>query len=94
MIEPKKMEGKNKGDILLYALSTCIWCRKTKKLLEELQVEYRWIDVDLIENIEDKTAVQREIVKWNPDASYPTMVINNKECVKGFDEDRIREVCK
>ena len=26
--------GKNKGHIVLYALSTCPWCGKTKKLLK------------------------------------------------------------
>ena len=31
------VDGENKGNILLFALSTCGWCAKTRKLLEELK---------------------------------------------------------
>jgi len=27
------VEGKNAGQIILYALSTCGWCKKTRELL-------------------------------------------------------------
>ena len=40
--------GKNMGDLKLFALSTCPWCRKTKQLLDELGVEYNFVDVDLL----------------------------------------------
>jgi len=46
--------GKNKGHIVLYALSTCPWCRKTKKLLEDLSVEYYFGDVDLMNDADKK----------------------------------------
>jgi glutaredoxin-like protein NrdH len=32
--------GKNAGDIKVYALSTCPWCKKTKQLLNDFGVEY------------------------------------------------------
>ena len=50
--------GKNKGHIVLYALSTCPWCRKTKKLLEDLGVEYYFGDVDLMNDADKKEALQ------------------------------------
>ena len=37
------VKGENKGKITLYALSTCGWCKKTKKLLDDLGVEYHYI---------------------------------------------------
>ena len=40
--------GKNVGKIMLYALSTCGWCRKTRDLLESLGVEYDYVYVDLL----------------------------------------------
>jgi len=46
--------------------------------------------VDLLP-VEEKDAVKKEIRKWNPDGSYPTIVINDKECVSGFDELEIKE---
>ena len=82
--------GKNKGHIVLYALSTCPWCRKTKKLLEDLGVEYYFGDVDLMSDAEKKDALV-VIQKWNPSTSFPTMVIDDKICIIGFQENVIKE---
>lgn len=87
----KYVAGKNKGKIMLYALSTCIWCRKTKNLLNELGVEYSYIDVDLLEG-EEKEKVKKEIEKWNPALSFPTIVIDDKKCIIGFKEKEIKEL--
>jgi glutaredoxin-like protein NrdH len=83
------VEGKNKGKVMLYALSTCGWCKKTKALLNELGVEYDYIDVDLLKGEEQDTVV-KEIMKFNPDCNFPTMVIDSKKCILGFKEDDIR----
>ncbi len=85
----KKVPGKGKGDIFLFALSTCGWCRKTKNLLNDLGLEYRYIDVDLLD-AQAKREVVEEVARWNPSTSYPTIVINNKGIV-GFQEDEIRQ---
>ncbi|NLW45930.1 MAG: glutaredoxin family protein [Firmicutes bacterium] len=80
----------SKGKVLLYALSTCIWCRKTKNLLDELGVAYDFIDVDLLTG-EDSQKIRREQELWNPSGSFPTLVINNAKCIIGFEEDQIRK---
>ena len=82
--------GKNKGHIVLYALSTCPWCRKTKKLLEELGVDYYFGDVDLMNDAEKKEALI-VIQKWNPSTSFPTMVVDDKKAIVGFQEEKIKE---
>jgi glutaredoxin-like protein NrdH len=84
------VDGKNKGKVMLYALSTCGWCKKTKALLGELGVEYDYTDVDLLEGAE-QDAVVKEIMKWNPASNFPTIVIDSKKCIIGFKEDEIRE---
>jgi len=84
------VEGQNKGKILLYAISTCGWCKKTKKLLSKLGVEYSYINVDLLEK-DQKDKVEDEVKKWNPKCNYPTMVINDKKCIVGYNEDEIKE---
>jgi glutaredoxin len=89
MLQVEHLEGKNKGKIMLYALSTCGWCRKTKELLNELGVEYDYIYVDLLED-EDKDTAMDEVKKWNPRLSFPTLLIDDK-CIVGFKEDEIRE---
>ena len=84
------VEGKNKGNVVLYALSTCGWCKKTRMLLEELGVEYNYVYVDLTEG-EERSKVIEDVQKWNPQVSFPTVVINNKDVIVGFKEDEIKE---
>ncbi len=83
------VSGKSKGDIILYALSTCVWCRRTKQLLDQLGVEYHYVDVDLLEG-EEKSKATEEVKNLNPRCSFPTLAIN-EDCVVGFDEQKIRE---
>jgi glutaredoxin-like protein NrdH len=87
-----KVAGKKKNDILMFTLSTCVWCMKTKKLLSSLGIEYSYIDVDLVgDDIEE---VIKEFNRWNPKQSFPTIVINNKKSIIGFQEDKIKELDK
>jgi glutaredoxin-like protein NrdH len=83
------VEGSRKGKIVLYTLSTCMWCRMAKELLRDLGVEYAYVDVDLLDAAEKEVARQ-EIRRWNPQGSYPTIVINDVESIAGYDESRIR----
>ena len=46
-IKMNHVEGTDKGRVVLYALSTCQWCRKVKDLLKELGIDFYYIDVDL-----------------------------------------------
>jgi len=85
--------GKNAGKIMLYALSTCIWCRKTRQLLADLGVEYDYLYVDLLQG-EERSNAMAAVDKWNPDSSFPTMVINDSRCIVGFKEKEIREALK
>jgi glutaredoxin-like protein NrdH len=84
------VEGTAKGDIVLYTLSTCMWCRMAKDLLKDMGVAYRYVDVDLLEAPEKELARQ-EIRKWNPKGSYPTIVIDNRTSISGYDEAEIKE---
>jgi glutaredoxin len=89
----KQVEGRKAGKLMLYAISTCPWCRKTKALLNELGVDYSYIDVDLVpEEEEDK--ISQELEKWNDRLSFPTLVIDDEEVIIGFQEERIRQVLK
>ena len=40
MYELTDVDGDDKGEIKLYAISTCVWCKRTKKLLGDLGVKY------------------------------------------------------
>ena len=82
--------GRNAGEIKLYALSTCPWCKKAKKLLDELGVDYYFADVDLLEGPE-RTQAMSVIRKWNPNGGFPTIILNNAKCIVGFKEGELRE---
>ena len=87
------VDGKNAGRVRLYALSTCVWCKKTKALLEDLGVAYEYEDVDLLSGPEEEAAIN-EMKKYDPDCSFPMLVINDSKYIIGFKEDEIREALK
>jgi glutaredoxin len=89
-VEFKRVAGRDLGSVVLYALSTCGWCRKTKRLLDGLGVEYSYVDVDELAGGAQAEA-KDDVRKWNPACSFPTLVINDQHCIVGFDERRIRE---
>lgn len=74
----------------MYALSTCAWCRRTKRFLEENGVEYDFVDVDLLSG-EERRAKKAEMKEWNPSGSFPTVVVDDNQVIIGFNKDRLRE---
>jgi len=90
MLKIEHIKGENKGKIMLYALSTCVWCKKTKKLFDKLGVEYSFVYVDLLDE-DNSSKIMDEIKRWNPRRSFPTTVINDKTCIVGYKEDEIKE---
>lgn len=83
-------EPGRRDDVMLYTLSTCVWCHKTKELLKQLSVDFHNIDVDLVPEVE-KEQIMDEVKKWNPEITFPTMVIHDQKCIVGYREDEIRE---
>jgi glutaredoxin len=91
MAKTTAVAGKNnRRRVLLYALSTCVWCQKTKKLLGRLEVAYHYIDVDLLRGRDEEEAME-EVKRLNPNCTFPTMVIDGKEVIAGFKESEIRK---
>ncbi|KQC04970.1 MAG: glutaredoxin [Methanoculleus sp. SDB] len=88
-MEFERVEGIDRGNIILYALSTCQWCRKTKELLGELGVAFSYIYVDLLEDDEMKEVLD-DVTRYNPRGSFPVIRIGDRVIV-GFHEDQIRE---
>ncbi|KAF5052990.1 MULTISPECIES: glutaredoxin family protein [unclassified Methanoculleus] len=82
--------GEDRGKVILYALSTCGWCADTKKFLTGLRVEFSYVYVDLLTGAE-RDRVVREVERWNPRLSFPTLVVNDAKAIVGFQEQEIRE---
>jgi len=90
-LETVKVPGADKKHkVLLYALSTCAWCKLAKKYLSENKVEYEYIDVDLCSE-KDRETIRNDIIKRGSEPSYPTVIIDNKLVITGFRKDKLRE---
>ena len=87
----KHVEGRDKGEIFLFTLSTCGWCFKTKTLLKNLGVAYSYVDMDLLDDEEAAKAME-VAKKFTSRTAYPTVIINGRECIVGFDPERLNEL--
>ena len=75
--------------VKIFTLSTCSHCKATKKFLTENGITFDFIDVDQVQGTQREN-VLNEVVKYNPQRSFPTIIIGDKIIV-GFKEDDIRE---
>ena len=75
--------------IILYSLSTCVFCDATKKMLDDLSIDYHCIQADELPEDEREKAVE-ELKRINPRCSFPTVVIENHVIV-GYKVQEIKE---
>jgi len=85
----------NAGDagnnrIFLFALSTCIWCKKLKALLDSLGVKYEFVFVDLLEGAKREETI-KELLKHNPSKSFPTLLVG-PHAIVGYQENKVKEL--
>ena len=86
-----KVSGtKNDHKVALYALSTCVWCKLTKQFLNENNVEYEFVDVDLADE-KDKQKIREIIQDKSGSVSYPTIIVDDKVVINGFRKDKLKE---
>jgi glutaredoxin-like protein NrdH len=86
-----KVSGKkNNHKVILYALSTCVWCKMTKQYLNDNSVEYEFVDVDLLDD-NDKSRVHSTIISKGGPLSYPTTIVDDKTVITGFRKDLLKE---
>ena len=78
--------------VKVYSLSTCPWCKKVKRLLDEKNVRYEVVDVDLAQGDEQKKALE-EVEKLTGRRSFPVTVINDT-VIQGFKEEEFEGALK
>ncbi len=83
--------GRNVGNIQIFALSTCGWCKKTKEFFTSHGIEYSYVDVDTLVGDELNQAKEQQR-KFNPRGSFPTIVIDQADSIAGYDEQKLREL--
>lgn len=77
-------------DIHLYALSTCPYCRMTKRYLDDHAITYEITEVDQLEGAEKEAAVAR-VKELSGGTSFPVLVADN-EVVVGFNKSKIAAI--
>jgi len=78
-------------NVKVYALSTCGWCHKTLKWMEDNAVACDTVYVDKLEGPK-KEEIMGEVKKYNPNRSFPTVVIDGGRIViVGFKPEQFEE---
>jgi glutaredoxin len=90
----EKISGINKKHtVFIYTLSTCGWCKRTKKFLKDKGVEYEFVDVDLC-SAEDLKKIRTDITNRGAEMNFPLIIIDDNKLIVGFREDEIEEALK
>ncbi|MBD3228385.1 MAG: hypothetical protein GF329_09370 [Candidatus Lokiarchaeota archaeon] len=85
----KNIPGENNShDVQLVTISTCVWCNRLKRLLNENKVDYDYIDIDLIQRGE-KNRLKNLLYDYTDRLSFPMCFIDG-ELVQGFKENIIK----
>lgn len=73
--------------IVLYALQTCSHCKDAKRWLQERQVPFRTIYVDMLVG-DERNDTLRRLRRINPSISFPTLLVGETPIV-GFKKETI-----
>ena len=76
--------------VTVYALSTCPYCKMTRKYLSDEGVGFDAIEVDLLEGQARADAIAR-VKELSGGTSFPVVQIGD-EVVVGFDKGRIKKL--
>jgi len=75
--------------VKIFTLSTCSHCKAAKKFLNDNGITFEFVDVDQVQGAQREN-ILNEVVKYNPQRSFPTIIIGDRIIV-GFKEDDIRK---
>ena len=77
-------------DIHLYALSTCPYCRMTKRYLDDHGITYEMTEVDLLEG-DEKQEVVDEVKRLSGGTSFPVLTADGQVIV-GFNKSKMADL--
>ncbi|MFX1276277.1 MAG: glutaredoxin family protein [Promethearchaeota archaeon] len=79
--------------ITIFTLSTCMWCKKCKRFLDEKNMKYRYIDVDKIDPKDKVILLDHLRNTYQERISYPFLVCESGHVV-GYDPNKYMEILK
>ena len=78
--------------VKLYALTTCLWCKKTKKYFEDRGIKYNCVDYDKADAAE-QARIMAEMKANGGGGSFPYVCIDG-EVVQGYVPDEFEKLLK
>ena len=80
--------------IFMFAISTCMWCKRGKRWLEENGYSYSYLDIDKLDvKVKDKLKADIKGV-FGVRPRFPFVVINNTEWNSGYNPDVWKEMIR
>ena len=73
--------------VMLYALSTCPWCNKTKQFFKDNNIEFEFIDYDLADDAQQEKVLS-DMRKRGGGDGFPFIIIDG-EVIIGYNPDKI-----
>lgn len=73
----------------VYALSTCPYCKRTRRFLDENKIAYDCVEVDLLDDAKQDEALE-EVERITGRRSFPVVIIGS-EVIVGHDEEKLRK---
>ena len=71
---------------MMYTLSTCPWCKKTKQWFNDHNVPFDFVDYDKAGKDEQKV-IQEKVKNENLSLSFPIVYIDGK-VIQGYNPDK------
>lgn len=81
-----------KHDLALYALSTCAFCKKAMRFLQDHDVTFRYVYLDTINPMVKRTVKSELKTRYASMPIFPVLVIDDEEAVSGFSEEKWKEI--
>lgn len=78
-----------KHKIIVYALSTCPYCKRTKRFLDAHKVVYEHVDVDLLDDSKQDEVLDK-VEKLTGRKSFPVVIVGT-EIIVGHDEQKLKK---
>ena len=78
--------------VILYTLSTCPWCRKTKKFFKDKNIPFEYIDYDLADEATQER-IGAEMLKYTDHIAFPFVKIGDKVVI-GYNPEKFEELLK
>jgi glutaredoxin len=78
--------------VLMYTLSTCPWCRKTRQYFTDNKVPFEFVDYDLASD-EEQDRIVAHMRKYTDQISFPFVLIG-EEIVQGWNPGMYEKLLK